>query len=62
MSLKLTILERAFTLAGSGQCADVAELRMRLKAEGYHDWTQLTGPALTAQLRKLIVTSRAALP
>jgi hypothetical protein len=60
MTLKLTILERAFSLAESGECSDISDLKMRLKAEGYNDWTQLTGPALAAQLRKLMAKSRPA--
>jgi hypothetical protein len=47
-----TALERAFDLAKSGTCADVGEVRKKLKAEGYSP-EQLTGPALIRQLRDL---------
>jgi hypothetical protein len=52
MAHRPTTLERAFTLARSGLCADVADLRKRLKAEGYSP-EQLTGPQLIKQLRDL---------
>ena len=47
-----TMLERAFALAGSGECATVAEVRERLRAEGY-PIRQLVGPVLMRQLREL---------
>ena len=59
-----TTLERAFELARSGQCANVAEIRAALKREGF-DQVQghLAGPSITRQLRALCeeaLASRAA--
>ena len=47
-----TPLERAFELARSGECADVAAIRDRLRKEG-HSLHHLTGPSLLKQLREL---------
>jgi hypothetical protein len=52
MSPRQTSLERAFELARSGECANLAELRERLKAEGFAS-QQLEGPSLLRQLREL---------
>ncbi len=48
-----TALERAFEIAGSGECHSVQELRQQLKAEGHVD-SQITGPSLLRQLRQLM--------
>jgi len=48
-----SLLERAFELASSGECKTVAEVRYRLRAEGYEE-TLPNGPSLTKQLRDLI--------
>jgi hypothetical protein len=53
-----TILERAFALAGSGKVASLDDLRQQLKAEGFRDGGQMTGPSLTRQLAQLIANSR----
>jgi hypothetical protein len=53
-----TLLERAFELAATGQYRTVAEIRYRLKWEGYPEG-QLTGPSLTKQLRDKIREHRA---
>jgi hypothetical protein len=47
-------LERAFQLARSGECANPAEIRVRLKKER-HDQVEahLQGPSITKQLRSL---------
>ena len=47
-------LERAFELARSGECANPAEIRARLKKER-HDQVEahLQGPSITKQLRLL---------
>jgi hypothetical protein len=52
---KTPVLERAFQLARTGECANMQEARKLLKAEGYgnSDLLQLTGPTLSAQLRAL---------
>jgi predicted membrane GTPase involved in stress response len=53
MNLKLTAVERAFQLAGSGEVATLSDLRARLRREGY-DLNHIVGPALLRQLRTLI--------
>jgi hypothetical protein len=54
MNEKLTTLERAFELAKSGECASIADIRIRLKKEGYSDWQSHTkGPSIRAQLNAL---------
>jgi hypothetical protein len=50
-------LERAFDLARSGDYAGVSQIRAQLKAEGYPT-TQLEGPTLLAQLRRLCAAAR----
>lgn len=47
-----TTLERAFEIASSGKCNDLAALRKQLKSEGY-DPNQVAGPSLEKQLRSL---------
>jgi hypothetical protein len=50
----LTTLERAFQLANSGDCASVAQIREKLKAEGYSDAPlHIKGPSIRAQLNAL---------
>jgi hypothetical protein len=53
-------LERAFELARSGECANPAEIRVRLKKER-HDQVDahLQGPSITRQLRLLCDEARA---
>ncbi len=53
-------LERAFELARSGECANPAEIRVRLKKER-HDQVDahLQGPSITRQLRQLCDEARA---
>jgi hypothetical protein len=58
MDRRPTALERAFELARSGKCADVAQVRLQLKAEGYAR-DQLTGPVLLRQIRDLCVAATA---
>jgi hypothetical protein len=58
MDHNVTALERAFQLAKSGECASMAELRKRLKAEAYSD-IAITGRALSKQLVALIKMARA---
>jgi hypothetical protein len=47
---QLHVLERAYELARSGDCADVEDIRARLKAEGYG--TEFSRHASGSQLRK----------
>lgn len=53
-----TSLERAFDLARSGHCPNVAEIKKRLRKEGYSA-EQIMGPRLEAQLRALIEAANA---
>jgi len=56
-----TALERAFALAESGQCANLAQVKARLHAEGY--WSDaITGRHLHSQLKIIIETARTARP
>jgi hypothetical protein len=52
MNQRLTSLERAFELARSGTCADVNQVRRRLKDEGYAAQA-IEGPSLMRQIREL---------
>src|SRR4051812_17082803 len=49
----MTTLERAFELAGSGECATLDAIRKKLDAEGYQG-AQVSGPALAKQIRALL--------
>lgn len=54
MNRRFTTVERAYQLAGSGECANVGEVKDRLRQEGFTDIAgQLYGPTITAALRKL---------
>ncbi|HEY2708832.1 MAG TPA: hypothetical protein VGI95_12335 [Caulobacteraceae bacterium] len=54
MTGRPTTLERAYELAGSGECENVAVLKRRLKTEGFADVErQLYGPVLQTELRRL---------
>jgi hypothetical protein len=57
MDYRISVLERAFQLASSGECASVPEIRKRLKEEGWSD-DQIIGQTLTQQLRGLIEAAR----
>ncbi len=58
-----TTLERAYDLANSGECAGVAEIKARLKAEGYTDTNgQLYGASIGKDLRRLCGAARARPP
>jgi hypothetical protein len=46
-------LERAFELARSGRCATVADIKRKLREEGYQD-DQIEGPSLFGQLNSLM--------
>ena len=56
-----TAIERAFQLAKSGDCLSIAEIRTKLKKEGF-TLEQITGGALTKQLTKLIRATMKNLP
>ena len=58
MDNNVTALERAFSLAKSGACTTVGEIKVALKAEGY-TIEHITGPALSRQLKGLIDEHRA---
>ncbi len=53
MQLRMTTLERAFELAGSGDFDNIYSLKQRLSHEGYVV-DQLTGPVLLAQIKSLM--------
>ena len=57
MTIQTTTLERAFALARSGEYGGIAEIRAKLKAEGYA-MHQLEGPSLMRQLREICTASR----
>ena len=61
MSTRPTTLERAYELARSGRFAGVADLKRRLKDEGFTDVDgQLYGRALQSDLRRLCREASAA--
>jgi hypothetical protein len=53
MDYRISVLERAFQLASSGECSSVPEIRKRLKDEGWPDH-QIIGQMLVKQLQGLI--------
>ncbi len=53
----MTALERAFTLARSGQVSKISEILKSLRRDQY-DTRQLDGPALRRQLTDLIKAAR----
>lgn len=56
---RLTVLERAFDLAKSGQAGNLLAIRRQLIAEGYLDSrSQLDGPSIQKQLGSLIRAAR----
>jgi hypothetical protein len=56
-----TTLERAFALARSGDCANVNDIRQRLKKERFDQVdAHLAGPAIARQLRALCEEARQA--
>jgi uncharacterized tellurite resistance protein B-like protein len=58
---RLSILERAYELAGSGACRSVEELAKRLKQEQYEAVdTHLGGSSLRKELRRICAETRAA--
>jgi len=50
---RLSQLERAFELARSGRFSTVAEIKRKLREEGYMD-DQVEGPVLFGQLNSLM--------
>lgn len=50
---RMSQLERAFELASSGRCATVADIKRKLREEGYRD-DQVEGPSLFSQLNSLM--------
>jgi len=53
---RISQLERAFELASSGRCASVADIKRKLREEGYMD-DQVEGPSLFSQLNTLMKKS-----
>ena len=62
MDPRVSALERAFQLAGSGQVATVDDIKKRLKLEGYDPQVVNGGPLLASQLRQRIKAARWAAP
>jgi hypothetical protein len=59
----MTILERAFDLAGSGSCRTISDLEKQLKREGYSQVAaHLSGLSIRRQLRSLLAGSHAPTP
>jgi hypothetical protein len=58
MDPKVSALERAFQLAGSGQVASVDDIKKRLMLEGYDHQVVNGGPSLSSQLRERIKAAR----
>jgi hypothetical protein len=61
MDPRMTVLERAFQLARSGEVSGLPEIRKILKREGYNR-DQIEGRALTRQLTDLIKAAHACAP
>ncbi len=59
MDIRPTAMERAYELARSGDCATVADIKARLRAEGLAE-DQIFGPKLLADLRGLCNAAREA--
>ncbi|HEY0626728.1 MAG TPA: hypothetical protein VGD10_08335 [Allosphingosinicella sp.] len=58
-----TTLERAFSLARSGTCLGVSEIRQALKRERFDNvQAHLSGPSIGKQLRNLCQASRLQAP
>lgn len=53
MEIRVSQLERAFELARSGRCTTVADIKRKLREEGYQD-DQVEGPLLFGQLNSLM--------
>ncbi len=53
MEIRVSQLERAFELARSGRCTSVADIKRKLREEGYQD-DQVEGPLLFGQLNSLM--------
>ena len=61
MTTQRTVLERAYDLAKSGDCAGVPDIRARLKAEGYpysDVRDQLYGRTVTMALHRLCLAAQ----
>lgn len=52
MELRPTTIERAYQLAMSGSCPTTADIKLRLRKEGY-DEKHLFGRTLLTELRRL---------
>jgi hypothetical protein len=56
---EMSILERAFALAKSGECGSVDDIRRKLKTERYESIDQhLAGPSIKRQLNQLCVAAK----
>ncbi|HEY5071058.1 MAG TPA: hypothetical protein VII63_03415 [Caulobacteraceae bacterium] len=60
MNGRPTTVERAYQIARSGEAANVKDIKNRMRTEGFGDVAaQLSGPTITAALRRLCVAARA---
>jgi len=51
----MSIIERAFEIARSGDCRDMLDLEVRLKREGFEQvHGHISGPSVRKQLRALL--------
>jgi len=56
---RLSTVERAYELAKSGECSGIAQIRERLRAEGYSRAdSQISGQTFRSQLKKLCEAAR----
>ncbi|MFN3946234.1 MAG: hypothetical protein ACK4K7_15020 [Allosphingosinicella sp.] len=53
------IMERAFELAGSGDCRDMRDLQVRLKQEGYTRIPEHLGGSFTSRQINTLIKSAA---
>ena len=57
MDPKVSAIERAFEIAGSGHAATIEEIRTALRKQGYAP-EQIEGPRLRSQLKAIIKSAR----
>ena len=59
MGYRPTTAERAFQLAESGECETIAQIAVRMQAEGYeHVHGHLSGTSMTGPLRRAIALAK----
>ena len=58
MTIRPNAVERAYQLAQSGDCANIADIKSRMKSEGYSIRHLSAAPLLSRTLRKLCASSQ----